>query len=163
MAIDVYLQIEGIKGESADADFKGWIECVSANWGMSQPKSATASTGAGHSAERCEMTDISIIKVADVSSPQLMLSCASGRKIPRAKLNFMRADGSGERILYFEVELTTVIVGSVHPHIEPGNLLTEHVSLKFGKVIWKYAQQKIGGGSCGNSQGGWDLMGNRAC
>lgn len=29
MAIDVYLQIDGIKGESADGGHQGWIECLS--------------------------------------------------------------------------------------------------------------------------------------
>ena len=43
MAIDVYLQIDGIKGESADDKHKDWIECKSVNWGVTQPKSATAS------------------------------------------------------------------------------------------------------------------------
>lgn len=163
MAIDVYLQIEGIKGESTDGEYKGWIECMSANWGISQPKSATASTAGGHTAERCEMSDISIIKVADVASPLLMQSCAAGRPISKAKLNFMRADGAGERVLYFEIELNTVLIASIHPHIEPGSILTEHVGLKFGKVKWKYTQQKLTGGSNGNTQGGWDLSSNRIC
>ena len=29
MAIDVYLQIDGIRGESADEKHKDWIECKS--------------------------------------------------------------------------------------------------------------------------------------
>ena len=28
MAIDVYLQIDGIKGESSDGPHKDWIECL---------------------------------------------------------------------------------------------------------------------------------------
>lgn len=52
MALDVYLQIDGIKGESADSAHQGWIEVTSAHWGVTQPRSATASTGGGHSAER---------------------------------------------------------------------------------------------------------------
>jgi type VI secretion system secreted protein Hcp len=31
MAIDVYLQIDGIKGESQDDKHKDWIECASVN------------------------------------------------------------------------------------------------------------------------------------
>lgn len=54
MAIDVYLFIEGIKGESTDSTHPGWIEVTSAQWGVKQPKSTTASTGGGHTAERCE-------------------------------------------------------------------------------------------------------------
>jgi len=34
MAIDVYLQIDGIKGESQDATHPGWIEVSQAQWGV---------------------------------------------------------------------------------------------------------------------------------
>jgi hypothetical protein len=47
MAADYYLQLDGIKGESADSRHAGWLECLSINWSITQPKSATASTGAG--------------------------------------------------------------------------------------------------------------------
>jgi type VI secretion system secreted protein Hcp len=58
MAIDVYLQIEGIKGESQDQGHKDWIEIETCHWGIHQPKSATASTGGGHTAERAELQEI---------------------------------------------------------------------------------------------------------
>ena len=48
MAIDAYLQIDGIKGESADSAHQGWIELTSAHMGVTQPRSATASTGGGN-------------------------------------------------------------------------------------------------------------------
>jgi len=35
MAIDAYLQIDGIKGESQDSTHQGWIELTSAQWGCS--------------------------------------------------------------------------------------------------------------------------------
>jgi type VI secretion system secreted protein Hcp len=161
--IDVYLQIEGIKGESADDAHKGWIECQSVHWAMSQPKSATASTGGGHSAERCEMSDISLVKIADVASPLLAQSCATGRTVPKAKFEFLRADGAGVRVLYFEIELSCVMIGHMAPGIEAGSILTEVVGLKFAKVVWRYTQQKVSGGSAGNTQGGWDMCNNRAC
>lgn len=161
MAIDVYLQIDGIKGESADDKHKDWIECSSVNWGIMQPKSATSSTGGGHTAERAELSDITFTKHADLSSPILMQTCASGRTIPRAKLEFMRADGQGQSIKYFEIELENVLIGHIEPSIHPGDILAEHVGLKFSKVKWKYTQQKISGGSGGNTAGGWDLATNR--
>jgi type VI secretion system secreted protein Hcp len=52
MAADFYLQLDGIKGESADSKHQGWIECTTVNWSITQPKSATASTSGGHTAER---------------------------------------------------------------------------------------------------------------
>lgn len=68
MATDVYLQIDGIKGESQDTAHQGWIEVTSAQWGIAQPRSATASTGGGHTAERCEHRTLALSKLADLSS-----------------------------------------------------------------------------------------------
>jgi type VI secretion system secreted protein Hcp len=161
MAIDVYLQIDGIKGESNDDRHKDWIECTSVHWGIVQPKSATSSTAGGHTAERAELQEITIDKLADLSSPILMQTCAAGKTIPKAKLEFMRADGQGERVKYFEIELENVLIGAIAPGIVPGDIMKEHLGMKFSRVRWKYTQQKIGGGSGGNTSGGWDLSSNR--
>lgn len=161
MAIDVYLQIDGIKGESKDSTHAGWIECTSAQWGITQPKSATASTAGGHTAERCDLRSISITKHADLASPILMQNCAAGRTIPKARIEFLRADGQGERVKYYEIELDNVLIGTVNQSVHEGDILQDSISLKFSKVRWKYTQQKIGGGTGGNTTGGWDLSTNR--
>jgi type VI secretion system secreted protein Hcp len=131
------------------------------SWGIAQPRSATASTSGGHTAERAELEDITFIKHADLSSPILMQTCAMGKTIPKAKLEFMRADGQGTRVKYFEIELDNVLISHVQPSIQPGDILAESVGLKFSKVKWKYTQQKIGGGAGGNTAGGWDLATNK--
>lgn len=161
MAIDVYLQIDGIKGESADSAHPGWIEITSAHWGVAQPKSATASTGGGHTAERCQHRTLSISKLADLASPILMQTCSTGRTIPKAKLEFMRADGQGMPVRYYEVELENVLIGNMDQIVTEGSILHDSIGLKFSKVKWRYTQQKIAGGSGGNTAGGWDLSTNR--
>jgi type VI secretion system secreted protein Hcp len=161
MAIDVYLQIDGIKGESADSKHMSWIECSAVQWSMNQPRSATASTGGGHTAERAELDDITFHKLADLSSPILMQTCVMGKTVPKARFEFLRADGQGERVKYFEIELENVLIGGVTPVVHEGTILTETVKLKFSKVKWKYTQQKVGGGSGGNTAGGWDLATNK--
>jgi type VI secretion system secreted protein Hcp len=161
MAIDVYLQIDGIKGESMDDKHKDWIECTSVNWGVLQPRSATASTGGGHTAERCEHKEVVFTKLADLASPILMQTCSAGKTIPKAKLEFMRADGQGERIKYFEIELENVLIGAITPAVHEGSIIKEEVGLKFSKIKWKYTQQKVTGGAGGNTSGGWDLATNK--
>lgn len=161
MAIDVYLQLDGIKGESQDSKHQGWIECESVSWDINQPRSATASTGGGHTAERCEHGDIMLIKVTDVSSPILMQTCSTGKTIPKAKFEFFRADGDGDRVKYFEVELENVLIGRIAPSVGQGIGMTEQVHLKYAKVKWRYTQQKVIGGAGGNTAGGWDLSTNR--
>jgi type VI secretion system secreted protein Hcp len=162
MAIDVYLQIDGIKGESQDDKHKDWIEVTGIHWGIYQPRSATASTGGGHTAERVELSDISFSKLADLASPILAQTCAMGKTIPKAKVEFFRADGDGSRVKYFEVELENVLIGMVKPHLGgDDSYLSETVNLKFSKIKWKYSQQRIAGGSGGNTAGGWDLATNK--
>jgi hypothetical protein len=57
MAADYYLQLDGIKGESTDSKHQGWVECTMVHWEIKQPKSATASTGGGHTAQRAELSE----------------------------------------------------------------------------------------------------------
>lgn len=160
MAIDVYLQIDGIKGESTDHKHIGWIECESVQWAVSQPKSLASSTGGGHTVERCIHRDIVIRKFTDMSTPALLQTCSMGKTIPKAKIEFMRADGHGEPIKYFEIELENVLIGDVAPEIYEGETMSEHLGLKYAKVSWRYVQQRVGGGAAGMMAGGWDLSAN---
>lgn len=161
MALDVYLHIDGIKGESADSSHQGWIEISAAHWGVVQPRSATASTGGGHTAERCEHRTLSLTKLADLASPILMQTCSMGKTIPKAKLEFMRADGDGKPVKYYEVELENVMIANMEQQVSDGSILHDSIGFRFSKVKWKYSQQKIGGGAGGNTAGGWDLCGNK--
>lgn len=163
MAIDVYLQLEGIKGESADSQHAGWIECSMVDWMVSQPKSATSSSAGGHTAERCEHSALALRKLSDLATPILLQYCSMGKTIPAGRLEFFRADGLGERVKYFEVEMTHVLVGEVAPEVHQGATMSEHVSLNFSKVKWRYTQQKVGGGVKGLIAGGWNLATNRIC
>lgn len=73
----------------------------------------------------------------------------------------MRADGQGERVKYYEVELENVLIGNITQMVHEGDILHDSIGLKYSKVKWKYSQQKIGGGAGGNTAGGWDLSTNR--
>ncbi len=84
-----------------------------------------------------------------------------GKTIPKAKFEFMSADGDGTPVKYFEIELENVLVGMVKPGIRQGAIMKENICLKFSRVKWKYSQQKIAGGAGGNTSGGWDLAANR--
>ena len=105
MAIDIYLQIGDIKGESADDKHKGWIEVSHVGWGVSQPRSTSVSTAGGHTSGTADLSEMIFTKTADLSSPGLFQHCAMGKTIPKAVFEFMRADGDGKPINYYKVEL----------------------------------------------------------
>jgi type VI secretion system secreted protein Hcp len=119
MAVDAYLQIEGIKGESQDSAHKDWIECLNVHFGVDQPRSPVTSTSGGHTSARADFDDIVVSKLTDLSTPLLLQHCAMGKTIPRAKFEMFRADGNGERVKYFEIVLENVLIGSIKPGLTP--------------------------------------------
>lgn len=164
MATDAYLQIDGIKGESNDAGHQGWIEITSAHWGVTQPRSATVSTAGGHTVGHSEHRTMSFTKLVDLASPVLMQHCSTGKTIPKAKIEFMRADGDGRRIKYYQVELENVMLSHMDQVMrDGGGVVQDEIGLCFSKVKWSYTKQGISGGSAGSTAGGWDLAGRKSC
>lgn len=163
MALDAYLQIDGIKGESADSGHQGWIELTSAQWGVAQATVGIKSTAGGHTAGHCEHRTIALTKLADMASPLLMQHCSMGKTIAKAKLEFMRADGDGRPVKYYQVELENVLVSHMEQVMRDGGLIEDDIGLCFTKVKWTYTHQKIGGGISGSTSGGWDLAAKKCC
>jgi type VI secretion system secreted protein Hcp len=59
------------------------------------------------------------------------------------------------------VELENVMIASMEQLVTAGSILHDSIGLRFSKVKWKYTQQKISGGTAGNTSGGWDLASNK--
>ncbi|MGE6888400.1 type VI secretion system tube protein Hcp, partial [Serratia bockelmannii] len=47
MAMDMFLKVEGINGESKNANHKQWIDVFSFNWGARQPGNMAVGGGGG--------------------------------------------------------------------------------------------------------------------
>ncbi|TFW30521.1 Hcp family type VI secretion system effector [Massilia horti] len=161
MAIDAYLQIEGIKGESMDDKHKNWIEISHVTWSIHQPRAASLSTAGGHTSGRSELSNLTFKKLADLSSPILQQHCAMGRTIPKARIEFMRADGVGKPVNYYTIELENVMISGVTPNSGDGGIITEQVHLAYSKMKWTYTKQSIKGGAEGSTAGGWDCAANK--
>jgi type VI secretion system secreted protein Hcp len=157
---DIYLQIDGLKGESTDSEHKDWIELLSFNHAISQPASATAASAGGGTTARCQHSDYSITKYVDLASPKLYEMCSSGKHIKTVKLEMLRASGD-KRVKYMAVELGEVVISHVAP-AGGGDFPSESVSFNYGTIKWTYTQQKRTDGSqAGNTTGGWSLVENK--
>lgn len=145
MAIDAYLQIEGIKGESTDKRHKGWIEVAEVFSEVHQPRAATVSTAGGHTSGKAESGDIMFQKIADRSSLLLVQHCAMAKMIPKATFEFLRADGEGKPIPYFKIELEDVLISNMTRDSGDGGTIKETVRLGYAKLKWTYTKQIISG------------------
>lgn len=157
MASDAFLKVDGVDGESTDANHSGWIELLSYSSGMSQPVSVSSATG-GRTAERVNISDFVVTKTVDKSSPTLAQACCDGRHINEVKVEVCEA--SGEKHTYLVYTMEDVIVSGVSIG-GGGDKPTETVSFNFGKLKWEYTP--IGNdGKPGSKVGpvGWNLEQN---
>jgi type VI secretion system secreted protein Hcp len=159
---DIYVRFDSpaIKGESQDKDHKDWIEVSHWSHQIIQPRSATASTSGGHTSERTEHSDMEFVKEIDVVSPLLYQHASGGSTFGEVTIDFLRADGEGNRVKYLEIKLKNAIVSRIAPSVASEGLPTESFSLKYAAIQWKYTQQNIGGGQGGVTQGAWSLTKN---
>jgi type VI secretion system secreted protein Hcp len=158
MAVDMFLMLDGIKGESADDKHKGEIDIEAFSWGMSQ--SGSGHRGSGLGTGKVDVADISITKFIDKSSPSIMLACANGKHIPKGKITVRKA---GENPLdYLTVDLENILISSYQTSgSEGGNERpAENISLNFGKVKVEYWTQSEKGAKGENANFSWDVAKN---
>ena len=157
MAVDMFIKIGDLKGESKDKGHAGEIDVLAWSWGASNSGSAHVGGGAG--AGKVNVQDLSFTKYIDKSSPDLMLACCNGKHYPEAKLVVRKA---GETPLeYLTITMNDLIVTSVSTGGSGGeDRLTENVTLNFAKVKVQYSAQKPDGTEGDKMQMGWDIAGN---
>lgn len=119
--------------------------------------SATTSTGGTRPPERRDPSAISVTKFTDLTSPILLPRCSMGKTIPKAKLEFMRADSDGNPVKYYQVGLENVMTANIRQMVGGSSILHDDFGLRFAKIKWTYTHQKIGGGSGGSTAGSWGL------
>ena len=157
MAVDMFLKLEGVNGESKDKAHTKEIDILSWSWGMSNSGSAHVGGGAGSG--KVSVQDLSLTKYLDSSSAPLMLSCCNGEHFGSAVLTVRKA---GEKPLeYLTIKLQEVVITSVTTGASGGDdRLTENVTLNFAKVKVEYLPQEAKGGKGNMIPFGWDIAAN---
>jgi type VI secretion system secreted protein Hcp len=150
MAIDYFLRIDGIPGESDDAKHKGEIEVEAWSWGEASPLSAGGGGG------RVQMHDLHFSARFSKASAALLLACASGRHLKSAVLTARR---SGEKQGDFlVVSLSEVLVSSYQTGgNEDQDSPSDSVSLNFSEIQVEYRQQGPSGKFATSAKAGWDV------
>jgi len=157
MAMDMFIQIGALKGESKDSVHKGKTDVLAWSWGMSN--SGTAHVGGGAGAGKVSVQDLSFTHYIDKTSVDLMLAACNGKHFPDALLIVRKA---GEKPLeYLKIKMTDVMISSVSTGGSGGeDRLTENVTLNFSKVNVIYKPQKADGSGDADMTMGWDIAGN---
>lgn len=157
MAVDMFMQVGALKGESQDKVHPGKVDVLAWSWGMSSSGTTHVSGGAG--AGKVAVQDLSFTKYVDRASTGLMLACCAGTHFSDALLIVRK---SGERPLeYLKVTMKDVLVSGVSTGGSGGeDRLTENVTLNFGEFKVEYTPQDPAGTTLPAMTMGWNIVTN---
>ncbi len=157
-AVDYFLKIDGIEGESLDSKHGKEIDLESWSWGESQ--SGTHAGGGGGGAGKVSMQDFHFVMKVNKASPKLLLACANGEHIKSAILTCRKAGKEQQEFL--KITLSDLLVSSFQTGGSGGGdiIPTDQISLNYSKIEYEYKAQKPDGTLDGAVKAGWDLKKN---
>lgn len=140
MAVDMFLDIEGVKGESQDKAYKDKIAVLSWSWG--ETNQGAGAFGTGHGTGKVSMQDFHFVMRFCCASPVLMLACANGKHFGKAVLTCRKA---GEKpVEYLKVTFTDCIISSYQTGASGGGgdeYPTDSISFNYSKIEMEYKLQ----------------------
>jgi type VI secretion system secreted protein Hcp len=142
VASDVFLKVDGIKGESTDAYHKDEIELVGWSWGASEV--FIVSGGGGTVGGKPKFTDLVVTKHVDKASPKLLRACLKVTHISEVVLTQRKA-GAG-KLNFLVITLKDALVTSLNDaESEGASRPMETVQFNFAKVIYEVIARKPNG------------------
>ena len=145
---DAFLKLDGIKGESADADHKGEIDIVSFSWGATNPSFIGSATG-GAGAGKVQFQQICFVKKADASTPLLVQACAAGQHCKDGILTVRKAGGTQLEFLKLALKLVFVTDFQQEGNPKGDDIPLERVTVTVGSIVVQYQQQGADGKALG--------------
>ncbi|RYF84022.1 MAG: type VI secretion system tube protein Hcp [Comamonadaceae bacterium] len=159
MAVDMFLKLGDIKGESGDSKHKDEIDVLAWSWGASQ--SGTMHLGGGGGSGKVSVNDLSVTKYFDNASNSLFLKCCNGEHIPEGKLVVRKA--GKDPLEYITITMKKVIITSYATGGSGAeDRLTENISLNFAEFKVEYKKQTDTGGGEAGPEVAWNIVKNEA-
>ncbi len=158
MAIDMFLKVEGVTGESKDSNHTGWTDITSFSWGASQP--GNMSVGGGGGAGKVNFNDLHVNALIDKSTTAILKHCASGKHLTKVELSVCKA--GGQQVEYTRITLEDVLVTSVqYTGADNGDTVGVTYAFQVAKVKQQYWEQTTAGGKGAESSAGWNIKENK--
>jgi len=141
-AVDYFLKIDSVPGESADSKHKNEIDIESWSWG--ETNSGSHAGGGGGGAGKVSMQDFSFTMRINKASPKLFLACATGQHIKEALLTCRKA--GKEQQEYLKIKFSDLLVSTYQTGGSAGDVVpVDQIALNFAKIEITYAAQKPDG------------------
>ncbi|MFV3126339.1 Hcp family type VI secretion system effector [Niveispirillum sp. KHB5.9] len=160
MAYDMFIDIDGIPGESTDSKLKDKIDVFGFSWGVAQQGSL--SHGNTNAVGKADIRSLRFLKRTDASSHLLFINCVTGAYIKQATL-IVRKQG-GNPLEFLKIQMSDIFVESFELTGKPRSDNThpeEEVGLAFSTIKMLYARQKDERTLDAYKEVGWSVKENK--
>ncbi|HEY7120302.1 MAG TPA: type VI secretion system tube protein Hcp [Tepidisphaeraceae bacterium] len=140
-SLDMFLQVDGVQGESQDAKHKDAIDILAYSWGADLTSSAVGGGGAG--VGKTTFQEMHFVSRVSQASPKLLEFMATGHHVPSAHLAVVRSGKSQNE--FFDIDLQDVLVSSYQLRTSASGQLIEEYTLSFNKADVEYTPQDAQG------------------
>jgi len=159
MAVEIFLKLDGIEGESTKSGAENQIEIFSFSNGASNPSSVAFGTGSG--AGKVDLSSLSLQKQLDKSSPKLFLACCNGTHIAKGTMIVREATGDKTSQIYYQYDMTEVFIDSISwGGSAGGGKPSESLSISAKTLQITYFPQDTTGKLGNKVVAGWDVSKN---
>lgn len=136
MAVDYFLKIDGIEGESQDEKHKNEIQLMSWSWGASNVSSVSGTGGSG--AGKADLSDFSCMVYFDKSTPKFFKSICKGTHIAKGTMSAVKSGADGKP--YLKVDFTELFVTGLQMSAS-GEVPTVSLSFTYNEIKMDYSTQ----------------------
>lgn len=150
---DYFLRVDGIPGESADAEHRGEIDVLAFSWGVSQTGDPAARSGAGSG--KAAFDDLLVVARTSKASPLLWLACAAGTHIKTAVLACRRSGKAA--VEFLTITMSDVVVASYELDSSDDGPPLDQIGLAYARLETQYTPVDPTGKAQAPVKAGWDL------
>ena len=152
-AVDFFLKLDGIDGESVSKGHEKWIEIQSFSWGVSNTSTIGSTGGAGTG--KAAPADFTLQLPFSIASPSLFKKAVSGQSITEGTLSLARSGRQTSDFLKWK--LSDILISSYQVE-GSGDGPFDQISLKFMKIEVAYSTQNPDGTPGVTVSEGWDFL-----
>jgi type VI secretion system secreted protein Hcp len=153
---EMFLDLEGVEGESQDFQYAGKIEIKAWDWEIENKVHWDQNQG-GQST-KTTLSAVQVQKTCDKASIILSQNCTNGKHFPQAIIHCRKNNGDS-KLEYVKFTMTDVMISKIH---WTGNgdetSLSEVVHLEFAQYVMDYTLQSDLGDPSGTVSTGYNVQ-----
>jgi len=152
--MSIYVNIDGIKGKVTAKGHEDWIDVSSMQWGVGRAISSAVGTSADREASKPSISEVTITKLMDESSPMIFTEACVGKG--KKVLIDLCTVGTDQINTYMSYELEECMI-SGYSVSSGGDRPSESISLSFTKMTMKFTPYDKNGKPTSPLPAGYDM------